>query len=263
MTVTRRRVASALVTLLFLGCAAGPKPADPAPDASGAPTRGRAASERPADPVVYLHLVRAHYHAEAAEWPQAVAELRKALDRDPRAPALWHLLARWLGRQGAHAEAIAAAKQALALDPQRSAVYLTLAETYHAQKNDAEATAALEQAIRLTPQTVERLRDAGALRGRAQGLHDGGLLPPAAPPGPAPARPRALPARPAGGRARSLGRRDPSSPAGGRDRPRPGRGVGRARLRVRAAEEAGRGGACLPGRDRGEPGESGAPRPAG
>ena len=84
MMLTRRGVASVLVTLLFLGCAAGPNPGGIAPEAGTAAERNRAAMERPADPIAYLHLVRAHYHAEAAEWPQAVAELRQALDRDPR-----------------------------------------------------------------------------------------------------------------------------------------------------------------------------------
>ena len=156
MTVTRRGVASVLVTLLFLGCAAGPKSAETAPEAGAAAERGRPVpAERPADPVAYLHVVRAHYYAEAAEWAEAVTELRRALDRDSRTPALWHQLARWLGRQGAHAEAVAAAKRALALDPGRAAVYLTLAEAYHALKNEAEATTALEQAIRLNPQATD------------------------------------------------------------------------------------------------------------
>ena len=95
--------------------------------------------DRPADPIAYLHLVRAHYYAEAAEWPQAVAELRRAIDRDPKSAPLWHLLARWLERQGAHAEAITAAKEAIALDPGAAGAYLTLAEAYHAQKNETEA----------------------------------------------------------------------------------------------------------------------------
>ena len=151
MMLTRRGVASVLVTLLFLGCAAGPNSGGIAPEAGTAAERNRAAMERPADPIAYLHLVRAHYHAEAAEWPQATAELRRAIDRDPRSATLWHLLARWLGRQGAHGEAVTAAREAIALDPRRPGIYLTLAEAFHAQKNEPEAIAALEQAIRLNP----------------------------------------------------------------------------------------------------------------
>ena len=124
MMLTRRGVASVLVTLLFLGCAAAPNSGGIAPESGTAAERNRAAMERPADPIAYLHLVRAHYHAEAAEWPQAIAELRRALDRDKRSSTLWLLLARWLGRQGAHAEAVTAAKQAIALDPQRPGNYL-------------------------------------------------------------------------------------------------------------------------------------------
>ncbi|HWC04038.1 MAG TPA: hypothetical protein VHF87_14870, partial [Methylomirabilota bacterium] len=72
MMVTRRGVASVLVTLLFLGCAAGPNPKGIAPEVGTAAERARAGAERPADPVAYLHVVRAHYHAEAAEWAEAV-----------------------------------------------------------------------------------------------------------------------------------------------------------------------------------------------
>jgi cytochrome c-type biogenesis protein CcmH/NrfG len=140
MMVTRRGVVGVLVTLLFLGCAAGPNSGGIAPESGTAAERNRAAMERPADPVAYLHLARAHYHAEAAEWPQAVAELRLAIDRDPKSATLWHLLARWLERQGAHAEAVTAAKEAIALDPQSAGAYLTLAEAY-TQKNETEATA--------------------------------------------------------------------------------------------------------------------------
>ena len=128
MMVTRRAGASVLVTLLFLGCAAGPNTGGIAPESGTAAERNRAAMDRPADPIAYLNLVRAHYYAEAAEWPQAVTELRKAIDRDPKSAPLWHLLARWLERQGAHGEAITAAKEAIALDPRRAGSYLTLAE---------------------------------------------------------------------------------------------------------------------------------------
>jgi len=103
MKLTRRGLASALVALLFLGCAASPNTGGIAPESGTAAERNRAAMERPADPIAYLHLVRAHYYAEAAEWPQAVTELRKAIDRDPKSASLWHLLARWLGRLVAHA----------------------------------------------------------------------------------------------------------------------------------------------------------------
>src|SRR5262249_12304530 len=127
MMVTRRGVLGVLVTLLFLGCAAGPNSGGIAPESGTAAERSRAAMDRPADPVAYLHPVRAHYHAEPAEWPQAVAELRLAIDRDPKSATLWHQLARWLERQGAHAEAVTAAKETIALDPGSAGPYLTLA----------------------------------------------------------------------------------------------------------------------------------------
>ena len=72
MMLTRRGLASVLVALLFLGCAASPNSGGVAPESGTAADRNRAAMERPADPIAYLHLVRAHYYAEAAEWPQAV-----------------------------------------------------------------------------------------------------------------------------------------------------------------------------------------------
>ena len=62
---------------------------------------------------------------------------------DPKSAPLWHLLARWLERQGAHGEAITAAKEAIALDPGARAVTSRSAEAYHAQKNEPEAIAAL------------------------------------------------------------------------------------------------------------------------
>src|SRR5262245_65630853 len=78
VTVTRRGVASVLVTLLFLGCAAGPRPTGTAAGTGAAPTGARsAATDRPADPAVYLYIVRAHYHAEAGEWAEATRELRQ------------------------------------------------------------------------------------------------------------------------------------------------------------------------------------------
>jgi len=108
----------ALVISLLLGCAAAPPPAatptQRSASASGAPA---AEPSRPADQTAYLHVALAHVHAQAGQIADAVAELRKAIDRDPKTASLWILLARWLGRLNAHDEAVAAAKQALALDP--------------------------------------------------------------------------------------------------------------------------------------------------
>src|SRR5262249_29284393 len=94
LMVTRLLLAGGLVTLLFLGCAAGPNSGGIAPESGTAAERNRAAMERPADPVAYLHLVRAQYAAEAGEWPQAVSELRLAIDRDPKSAAPSHQPAR-------------------------------------------------------------------------------------------------------------------------------------------------------------------------
>ena len=74
MMLTRRGLASVLVALLFLGCAASPNTGGVAPESGTAAERNRAAMERPADPIAYLHLVRAHYYAEAAEWPACRAQ---------------------------------------------------------------------------------------------------------------------------------------------------------------------------------------------
>jgi hypothetical protein len=60
MMATRRGVMGVLVTLLFLGCAAGPNSGGLAPESGTAAEGNRAALDRPADPVAYLHHARAH-----------------------------------------------------------------------------------------------------------------------------------------------------------------------------------------------------------
>src|SRR5436309_11412424 len=148
----RRSWPCVLVMLLLLGCAAGPRPGAPIPErsAAAAPTVGAPAS-RPADAATYLHVALAHLYAQGGQLAEAIGELRKAIDRDPKTPELWLQLAKWLARQEAYDDAVEAAKRGLALDPTAPAAHLTLADLYHAQKKPAEATAALEEAIRLNP----------------------------------------------------------------------------------------------------------------
>src|SRR5207247_7083889 len=121
----------ALVPLCPVGWAAAPQ-RGPAATAAGAPaTRSPGDPGRPADRQAYHYVAAANYYAQASDLTQAVAELKKALDRDAKTPALWLLLARWLGRQNALDEAVAAARQASTLDPSVPAPYLTLAELFH------------------------------------------------------------------------------------------------------------------------------------
>src|SRR5262245_21458813 len=143
---------SALVLALLLGCAASPQRAA-VPD--GNPTAPPAAPRRPADPAAYLHTSMAHMYAQAGRMNEAIAELKKAIERDGRSPTLWVLLARWQGRQENYSEAIAAAQKAIALDARLPAAHIALAELYHAQKKDTEAAQALEEAIRLDPPAPE------------------------------------------------------------------------------------------------------------
>ena len=90
-----------------------------------------------------------------------------------RAAPLWHLLARWLGRQEAPREAVHGGPEGLALDPDSRAGHLTLAELYHAQKKDAEAAPGARAGDPARSPGARALRDPGPLLRRAQGATTG------------------------------------------------------------------------------------------
>ena len=65
----------------------------------------------------YYHFSVAQMHARAGRMPEAIAQLREAIKRDPKTAALWTQLAQWLARTNQPAEAITAAQKAVELEP--------------------------------------------------------------------------------------------------------------------------------------------------
>ena len=65
----------------------------------------------------YYHFSVAQMHARAGRMPEAIAELREAIKRDPNTAALWTQLAQWLVAHQQPAEAFAAAQKAVELEP--------------------------------------------------------------------------------------------------------------------------------------------------
>ena len=190
------------------------QPADPARRVWS--SDARTGGERTAADRRLPHLVRAHYHAEAAELPQAVAELRKALDRDPRAP---HSGTYWHGGSAGRAPTRRRSPRPAGARARPSAErrLLTLARptTRRITTPRPPPRSSRRFASPLGREAYETLARYAAERKDCTTAASSLQLPP----GPAPARPRALPARPAGDRARSLGRHDPSSRAAGRINP--------------------------------------------
>lgn len=94
-------------------------------------------------------------HADPAQFAEAVAELRAELERNPKQPEGWALLARSLSVQGDHAGARDAYAKAQALVPDEPALMVELAQASaqaHSQNLfDDEALALLERAVALQP----------------------------------------------------------------------------------------------------------------
>ena len=126
MTLSRVLALAAILTLT--GCAT--TSSGPAPE----PRPARAAASRPvaADRLgeSYYHFSVAQMHARGGRMPEAIGELRLAIERDPKTAALWTQLAQWLARSNQPAEAVAAAQKAVELEPDSTSAYLTLAELY-------------------------------------------------------------------------------------------------------------------------------------
>src|SRR4029453_16031993 len=142
MTIPR---AIALAALLALpGCASmdasGPE-AEP-PRLARQPV---AASDSTA--TAYYRFAVAQMYARAGRMPEAIAELRGAIESDPKTAALWVQLAQWLARSNQSAEAIAAAQRAVDLEPTSTAAHLTLAELYRRGRPRPPAEGGREEGI--------------------------------------------------------------------------------------------------------------------
>ena len=150
MSLARALALVALVTLP--GCASltasSPQAESPRPA-----TRRAADSDRVG--TAYYHYSVAQMHARAGRMPDALTEIRQAIQSDPRSAALWTQLAQWLARSNQPGEAIAAAQKAVELEPENTGAYLTLAELYRRARRLPEAEAALEKVITIAPRSPE------------------------------------------------------------------------------------------------------------
>jgi tetratricopeptide (TPR) repeat protein len=81
----------------------------------------------------------------------AVAEYRRALDKDPYSPYLLNKLAGTLISQGQFEPALQHLERARVLEPDYVTTYTHLGRLHVAQQNFAQARLALEEAIQLNP----------------------------------------------------------------------------------------------------------------
>ena len=205
----------------------------------------------------YYHFSVAQMHARAGRMPEAIAEVRLAIQRDPKTAVLWTQLAQWLARTNQPTEAVAAAQKAVELEPENTAAYLTLAELYRRARRLPESEAALEKVIEHRAAVARRLPRPRAAALRAEGVRKGPRR--AAPPHrrATRARPGAVSPRPHRHRDRELGRGAHATEASRRAGSRPGRRLAGPRLRLREPEEGGRGGRDVQSRHPGQPRQRG------
>ena len=207
--------ALALVALVALpGCAAFTASAPQTEAPRPIPRRVAAETDRAGS--AYYHFSVAQMHARAGRMPEALTELRQAIQSDPRTAALWMQMAQWQARSNQPAEAIAAAQKAIELEPQNTAAHLTLAELYRRAAATARGGSRAREGHHHRPALAGGVSRPGPAALRAEELRQGAR-------GPAPSRdrapglgPGALSPGPHRHRDRKLGRGARPPEAGGR-----------------------------------------------
>lgn len=135
-----------------------------------------AAPQTTASPDELAELFTAHPSARA-QYEQfviseATAVCRTLLDRNPRQPALVHLLGLLAHRRGDNALALASQEQAVRLEPANPVYASELAQAYERAGLPTTAAAAYEAALRLAPDDAENRLGLARTLGQTGRLHD-------------------------------------------------------------------------------------------
>jgi putative PEP-CTERM system TPR-repeat lipoprotein len=108
-----------------------------------------------ADPKnIQAHLTRAVTNAGLRDYDAAVADIRHAVDIDPRRSSTYYELGGIQLMQGKSAEAEATFKQAVALNPKSVDAHLALASLYWNTKRPADAEQSITKALEIDPRNV-------------------------------------------------------------------------------------------------------------
>ena len=119
-----------------------------------------------------LNQLAAENFENQARYPEAAAEYRKAIEKDPAALSLHYRLGRVLMLGGRDPESIAAARQAfeteLKLNPWDAVAEFQIGQTYVAAQESANAAGHFERALQLAPKFAEGMIALGKLKIDAQ-----------------------------------------------------------------------------------------------
>jgi Tfp pilus assembly protein PilF len=111
-------------------------------------TARRAAELAPDLALAHLALGKVLWETKL-DWKNGEAEIRRAVELDPRNAETWHLLAKLLAGRGEHGEAIAAARRARDLDPEGMLVNADLSWFYYLGRQYDEAVRQAARALGL------------------------------------------------------------------------------------------------------------------
>jgi len=113
------------------------------------------------DGQVVALIERAELHGRADDFMQALADVDRASDLDPKCARAFYVRGNTNGAMGRYEEAVADFTRAIDLDPKRAWILVERGRTYRAMERDEEAVADYTRAIDLDPQDPWALAQRG------------------------------------------------------------------------------------------------------